>query len=71
MAENITCLPASCHMKPEQALDSVRRDFPDASDVVIIGYDDDGHFFVRSSHLSRRDVLWMAEQLRKYALEPD
>lgn len=69
MSANVTCLPASSYMTPEQAIDCTRRDFPGATDVVLIGYDADGHFFVRSSHLSRRDVLWMAEKLRAYALE--
>lgn len=68
MGAEIRNLPASAHMTPVMALDSVRRDFPEAADLIVIGYDNDGSFFSRSSYMTRRDALWLSEQLRKWAL---
>ncbi len=35
---------------------------------VIIGYNDDGELFIRSSKISRMDALWMAEKAKEWAL---
>lgn len=64
--EDIITMPASETMTPEQALDSAKQ--AALSEVFIIGTDADKNFFVRSSRMSCRDALWLAEQLKQYAL---
>lgn len=63
---DIIVMPASETMTPQQALDSAKQ--ASLSEVVIIGTDTDKNFFVRSSRMSRRDALWLSEQLKQYAL---
>lgn len=66
----ILALPASTTYTPKQALLSAlefaRND--NLQDVLIVGYDGDGNLMIRSSRMDRKDALWMAEQLRIYAL---
>lgn len=38
-------------------------------DCLVVGYDSDGDLFVRSSRMDRKLALWLAEQLRLYALQ--
>lgn len=59
-------LPASFNFTPEQALDSAKA--VDLEEVLVIGHDKDGAFFVRSSRMSCRDAFFLAEKLRNYAL---
>ena len=66
----ITSLPASTTFTPKQALISA-MEFSDADnlqDVLIVGYDGEGHLMVRSSRMDRKDALWLAEMLRDWAL---
>lgn len=67
---NVTPFPASSTFTPEQALLSAlefaRAD--NLTEVCVVGYDAEGSLVVRSSRMARRDALWMAEQLRAYAL---
>lgn len=67
---NVLAFPATTTMTPEQALHSALKFSKDTGlqDVLIVGYDVDGDLFVRSSRMDRKDALWMAEQLRLYAL---
>lgn len=58
--------PASDTMTPELALASAAA--LDLQDVLIIGYDKDGEFLIRSSRMSRMDGLWLAELAKRYAL---
>lgn len=60
-------LPPTTTMTPEQALASVVKEQELVSDVLIIGYWDDGEFFVRSSRMDRKDALWLAENLKNWA----
>lgn len=59
-------LPASNSFKPEQALHSALG--LDLCDVLIVGYDQAGVLVVRSSQMTRAEALFMAEQLREWAL---
>lgn len=65
--------PATDTMTPRQALLSALAfaENDDLQDVLIVGYDGDGALLVRSSRMSRKDALWMAEQARRYALGED
>lgn len=67
MAE-LAFLPASGHFTVEQALESAKLHFPDATDVVIIGYDKDGEMFTRSSHMSVADAVFLLESAKLHAL---
>ena len=59
-------LPASTTMTVEQALASVVGEA--LTDVLIIGYDEDGDLYVGSSRMDRKDALWLAEMLKRWAL---
>lgn len=63
--------PATDTMTPKQALQSAMAfaDNDNLQDVLILGYDGDGELLIRSSRMDRKDALWMAEQLRLYAIE--
>jgi L-ascorbate metabolism protein UlaG (beta-lactamase superfamily) len=62
MKTQISYLPATTTMTPEQALDSAKR--LEYKDVLIIGYDDDGELLIRSSRMSRSDALWLLESAK-------
>lgn len=68
---NVFAFPPTTTMTVKQALDSVNEMHECLTDVLIVGYDDDGDLFVRSSRMDRKDALWMAEQLKLYALYPE
>ena len=63
--------PATDTMTPKQALQSAMAfaDNDDLQDVLIVGYNSDGELLIRSSRMDRKDALWMAEQLRLYAID--
>ena len=66
----VLSFPASTTALPEQALASALS-YAEAGrlqDVLIVGYDDDGDLYVRSSRMDRKDALWLSEQLRQYAV---
>lgn len=66
----VLAFPPSETFTPKQALLSAlelaKND--NLNDILIVGYDGEGHLLIRSSRMDRRDALWMAEQLRQYAL---
>ena len=62
----VLLMPASFNFTPEQALYSAGM--ANLDEVLIIGTDKDGAFFVRSSRMSCRDAFFLAEKLRAYAL---
>jgi hypothetical protein len=66
---NVARLPASDHMTVEQALDYTKKD--GLTEVLIIGHDADGDLIIRSSHLSRKDALWLLEQGKLHTLGLD
>lgn len=53
-------------MTVEQALESVMR--IKLHDVLILGYDDEGRFKVRSSKMTRAEALYLAELGKQHAL---
>jgi hypothetical protein len=56
------------NMSPEQALAQASREQWD--EVIIVGYHrDSADLVVRSSHMTRRDALWIAEYLKLHALD--
>jgi hypothetical protein len=67
----VLAFPATDTMTPKQALQSamVFADNDNLQDVLIVGYDGDGYLMIRSSRMDRKDALWLAEQLRLYALD--
>lgn len=64
----ISYLPVSENYTVEQALSSaMQADM--LEDVLIIGWLEDGSLYVRSSHMSRKDALWLVEQARIRTLD--
>lgn len=63
-------LPASVTFTPEQAIKSMLNfcENDDITDVLCIGYDSEGSLIVRSSRMDCKDALWLAEQLKIWAL---
>jgi hypothetical protein len=68
--KNVLSFPATVTMTPKQALLSALEFANDDNlqDVLVVGYDGDGVLLVRSSRMDRKDALWLAEHLRRYAL---
>lgn len=64
--EKVISLPASVNYTPEQALHSALK--ADLTDVMIIGYDEDGELFVRSSKMTRAEGLFMVEKAREWSM---
>lgn len=71
MSDNIFTFPPTDTMTPEQALQSALQfaEQEGLQSCVIVGYDNDDYLFVRSSRMDRKFALWLAEQLRLYALQ--
>ena len=65
----VAFLPPSESMTVDQALDSVKNSNVDQ--VIILGYNEDGKLFVRSSKLCRKEALWIIECARNVVLNPD
>lgn len=68
--DNVLAFPATTTMTPQQALLSALEfaDQDNLQEVLVVGYDGDGDLLIRSSRMTRRDALWLAEQLRQHAL---
>ena len=64
--EKVTALPASVNYTPEQALQSALK--ADLTDVMIIGYDEDGDLFVRSSKMTRAEGLFMVKKAEEWSM---
>lgn len=64
--EKVISLPASTNYTAEQALHSALK--ADLTDVMVIGYDEDGDLFVRSSKMTRAEGLFMVEKAREWAM---
>ena len=65
--EKIIELPASVNYTPEQALASALK--ADLTDVIVLGYDQDGDLFVRSSKLTRAEGLFMVKKAEQWCME--
>ena len=51
---------------PEQALHSALK--ADLTDVMIIGYDQDGDLFVRSSKMTRAEGLFLTKKAEEWSM---
>lgn len=59
----------STSLTVEQALDDARSRhsvYP-LSDVLIVGWDDDGEFYAISSTMTRQQALWLADKACDHA----
>ena len=54
------------NMTPEQALESAMR--LNLTEVVVLGYDNEGELRVRSSKMTRAEALFLIELGKKHAL---
>lgn len=70
---NVLPFPPTTTMTPRQALLSALEmaENDDLQDVLVVGYDGDGDLVIRSSRMDRKDALWLAEMLRRYALDDE
>lgn len=59
-------LPASTNYNAEQALQSALK--ADLTDVLIIGYDQDGDLFIRSSRMTRAEGLFMVKKAEDWSM---
>ena len=61
MSDNVLTLPAHTNMTVEQCLALSGRESAEDGwqDVMVLAYDKDDKLVVRSSHMSRKDALWM------------
>jgi hypothetical protein len=61
-------LPASAHYTVEQAIDSLEHRRGELTDILMVGYDSDNDLFVRSSHLSRAEALFLLEKAKEWVM---
>lgn len=66
MSDNIHYLPGSLTHTVEQAIASAGNVV--LKEVIVVGVDSDNELFIRSSGMTRRDALWLAEQLKIHIL---
>ena len=59
-------LPASTNYTAEQALQSALK--ADLTDVLIIGYDQAGDLFIRSSRMTRAEGLFMVKKAEDWSM---
>ena len=59
-------LPASTNYNAEQALQSALGD--GLSDVLIMGYDQDGKLYIRSSRMTCAEAAFLANKAMHWAL---
>ncbi len=63
----ILTLPPSSNYTPQQALEhSISLDL---QDVLVVGYDQEGFLKVRSSKMTRAEVLWLLKQAELHTLD--
>jgi len=68
---NLIRLPPTSTMTAEQALQSALIDAESKhlADVLIIGYDEDGCLYVRSSRLTCAETFFLASKAARWAQE--
>ena len=66
---NLIRLPPTTTMTAQQALDSalVDAESKHLRDVLIIGYDEDGSLYVRSSRLTCAEALFLSHKATRWA----
>lgn len=63
MTDKIINFPASTNLNVDQALASALQ--LNMTDVLIIGYGDDGLLKIRSSKMDRKNALWLIESAKR------
>lgn len=66
MTASLFRLPASTTFNVDQALVSARED--DLQDVLIVGYDQKGELYIRSSRMTCAEAVFLAEKAKAWAL---
>lgn len=66
MTDNVRHLPPSSNFTPDQALQSAKD--MGLQDVLILGYDKDGHFFTRSSCITKAEGVFLLELARDHVM---
>ena len=66
--DKVRFLPASAYLNVGQAVDSLQHMKDDLKDILVVGYDTDGELFVRSSHMTRAEALWLLEKAKDWAV---
>lgn len=68
--EKVIALPASVNYTPEQALKSALDMCTNGrlTDVMVIGYDEDGDLIVRSSKMTRAEGLFMTKKAEEWTM---
>ena len=66
---NLIRLPPSTNLNAEQALQSALADAETKHlmDVLIVGYDEDGDLYIRSSRLTCSEAFFMANKAMRWA----
>ena len=59
-------LPPSTNFNPEQALSSALQE--KLTDVIVLGYYEDGSLFIRSSRLTVAEANFMIDKAKAYTL---
>jgi hypothetical protein len=67
---SVIALPASANFTPEMALKSMLVFGEALTDVIAIGYKD-GNLVIRSSRLTRSEVVFMLEKAKEWAMDPE
>ena len=69
--QKVISLPASVNYTPEQALLSALDMCREGrlQDVIVLGYDEDGELFVRSSKMTRAEGVFMALKAQQWAMD--
>ncbi len=65
-ADNLLHLPASTKFNVEQAMASAAQ--VSLNDVIVIGYDQDGSLFIRSSRMTCAEAVFLCEKAKGWAL---
>lgn len=66
MKDNVHFLAAHAHMKVDEAFSVAMRN--NLTDVIIIGYGDDGDLVINSSHMTRAEALFMLEKSKMHTM---
>jgi hypothetical protein len=69
MMTNLIRLPPTTTMTAEQAMQTALKDaeIKDLTDVMVIGYDKDGDFYIVSSRLTCAQSLFLALKAMRWA----
>ena len=70
---NLLRLPPSTNMTAQQALDSalVDTESDHLQDVLVCGYTEGGHLYIRSSRLTRAEAFFLASKAAQWAQSGD